>query len=787
MYSKKIIFIFLFFYSSLFAQNFKVSYDPDYAPLSYSIDAKAYGLLIDIWKLWAKESNNSVTFVKAKDWDDALNLAKNGSVDFFLGTTPYEKWMKVDKAYYQTCTAIFILKTNKIGIEKIGIVGDDYREVLKEKLKNVNIISFVDYKSLLDALITKKVDAIYDDSIAISYYAIENKYKHLIKEDNSFSDISKIYAISNSEKKVKYFTKYFNKISFSELKEIEKNWILDDSYKFFKIGSFKNIELSYVFDPDWKPFEYKDDMTNSHMGIISDILSLVSSDTGIKFKPITTDSWSDSTLKMKNDEADMFSAVPYTKERGSYLNFTKNSIYSYPAVLVSDKDKEYIIDEDLVDAKIGVVKHNSLGEFVKNRYKNSKFVEFKNVNDGFEALEDKEIDFFAINGVTATYYINVIGFEGAKINYRIDYMFHLKIALQKSIDKNILDAIDNSLSKLSKKDLNDIYHKWSSIKIKKEINFKIIFIILAIGFFVIMLFFYANKKLKLLIKMKTIELHELNETLEEKVKLRTKELLEIYKKVEDNIEYASIIQNSVLPTDEEFSECFYDFFTIWKPKDVVGGDIYLFHKISEEKYLLLMVDCTGHGVSGAFVTMLVKAIKEQLVIELKEKSFSTSDILNYFNRSLKNLLKQENINLNLGIDAGVIMIDKSKDLLVYSGANINLYYKNENNMNYLKADRESIGYKQSKDDYNYKEYRLSLSENKFFYISTDGFIDQNGGEKGFPLGRRNFINLLKQISILPIAKQEKQLLKELNIYKKDEEQNDDIALIGFSFSYNNLN
>jgi ABC-type amino acid transport substrate-binding protein len=97
VYIKLFLLISLFFISPLGAKNIKVSYDPDYAPFSFEIKGKPYGLLIDIWKLFGDKNNHTIEFIKAKDWDDAILLAKNKKVDFFLGTTPYEKWMYSSK------------------------------------------------------------------------------------------------------------------------------------------------------------------------------------------------------------------------------------------------------------------------------------------------------------------------------------------------------------------------------------------------------------------------------------------------------------------------------------------------------------------------------------------------------------------------------------------------------------------------------------------------------------------------------------------------------------------
>ena len=775
----KVLFVLFISTILLYGKTFSVSYDPDYAPFSYTVKDKPYGLFIDIWKLWAKKNNHQLKFIKAKQWDDAINLAKTKKVDFFIGTEPYEDWMQASRSYYKTKTSLYLLKSFHDKATVIGIIGDDYKQSIENKIPNSKIISFDDYKQLLQALINNKVNAIYDDTLAISYYSIKNGYSHLIKQALDISEISDIDAISASTKNIKIFNDGLKNVSIEELRKIESDWISDKEIRFYTNKNLlKKKEFNYVFDPDWKPFEYKDKMSHMHMGIIADILSLIATKSGLKFNPVKTDTWLESTKLLQDGKVEMVSAVPWTPQRDKYLNFTKKSIYSYPAVLVSTK--EYIFNEDFNKKTIGIVRGNSLGKWIQNRYPDSHFVFFKDVKSGFEALEKKKIDFFGINGVSANYYINVVGFSNTKIYTILDYMFHLKIALLKSVDPQVLTLIDDALSNISKKELSDIYHKWTSIQVNREINWELISTIIAIALVVVLIFIFINKKLNKLVKERTAQLKELNENLELKVQERTKELANINKKMHENIKYASLIQNSILPNDNELKNFFEDYFILWEPKDIVGGDIYFFKQIDEHEAFILLIDCTGHGVSGAFVTMLVKAIEEQVIFMLEKDELSPSNILKYFNKSFKKLLSQENTNANVGFDTGVIHINKQTNILTFSGANIPLYYTYNSKLHRIKANRQSIGYTKSKSNYKYEQEQITIEKGMVFYISTDGYIDQNGGKRSFPFGRKRFNNLLLELSNNSLSKQKDILLKTLSSYQNQEERNDDITFIGFS-------
>ncbi|XOB63234.1 transporter substrate-binding domain-containing protein [Campylobacterota bacterium DY0563] len=284
---------------------------------------------------------------------------------------------------------------------------------------------------------------------------------------------------------------------------------------------------------------------------------------------------------------------------------------------------------------------------------------------------------------------------------------------------------------------------------------------------------------------------DLSKNLELKVEERTidlenakKEIELIHQQTQDSIEYASLIQHALIPENTSFKNFFSDYFAIWQPKDIVGGDIYLFEELrDEDECILMVIDCTGHGVPGAFVTMLVKAIERQIVSNIKntDEIVSPAKILSIFNKSMKHLLKQEDETSisNAGFDGGILYYNKKNNIIKYAGAETPLFYEEDGKINVLRGDRQSIGYKKSDKNYQFTEHTIELTKGMQFYISTDGYIDQNGGQKGFPFGKRRFKKLLEENYKLPFADQQEILLYEMMEYQGNFERNDDMALIGF--------
>ncbi|PCJ32753.1 MAG: hypothetical protein COA90_02160 [Gammaproteobacteria bacterium] len=261
-------------------------------------------------------------------------------------------------------------------------------------------------------------------------------------------------------------------------------------------------------------------------------------------------------------------------------------------------------------------------------------------------------------------------------------------------------------------------------------------------------------------------------------------LKEIHKHTRDSIEYASLIQGALIPESRQFQECFDGHFSIWHPKDIVGGDIYFFEEFkNKEDYLLMMIDCTGHGVPGAFVTMLVKAIERQIVGRIRNtgEDISPAKILSIFNSSMKHILKQDDDSSisNAGFDGAILYYNKVEKTIKFAGAETPLLYMDEDVLHTIKGSRHSIGYKKSDANYQFKEHIINVKPGMQFYLTTDGYIDQNGGEKGFGFGKTRFKELIIKNYQESMADQQELLLLALADYQGEAERNDDITVIGF--------
>ncbi|OFX18363.1 MAG: hypothetical protein A2033_14030 [Bacteroidetes bacterium GWA2_31_9] len=249
--------------------------------------------------------------------------------------------------------------------------------------------------------------------------------------------------------------------------------------------------------------------------------------------------------------------------------------------------------------------------------------------------------------------------------------------------------------------------------------------------------------------------------------------------ITDSINYASNIQGAILRPITYINQLLTDSFILFKPKDVVGGDYY-WYKQFDYKCIIVVADCTGHGVPGAFMTLIGNAGLNQIIA--LEGIENPALILQELNVYVKNTLRQNTDNLKAddGMDAGICVVDLPNRKLTYSGAKISLFHYKDNDITEYKGDKCSLGYRRSDDDFEFTNMEITIGENEAFYMTSDGFIDISYGDKKFPLGKKKFKNMLLENIDKPMKIQGEILADFLNNpNKKEVEQRDDINVFGF--------
>ncbi|MBL4624309.1 MAG: tetratricopeptide repeat protein [Flavobacteriales bacterium] len=269
-----------------------------------------------------------------------------------------------------------------------------------------------------------------------------------------------------------------------------------------------------------------------------------------------------------------------------------------------------------------------------------------------------------------------------------------------------------------------------------------------------------------------------NNILEERNELISRQRDEIIvqkRELTDSIDYAKTIQDSILPSKEIISKSLPNHFVLFQPKNVVSGDFYWFAEVKNTT-IIAAIDCTGHGVPGALVSMVGANLLNQIVIE--RGIVNPGEILFQLNNEIRNVFQKEgNISSsNDGMDMALCAISGNK--LKYAGAKNPLFHVNDGLLSVTKGTPDAIGGHTAKDS-TYKCHELILGADDMCYIFSDGFQDQFGGKKGKKFMVKNFKSLLSEIFTEPLHKQQEILTKKINEWKSGYEQIDDICVIGF--------
>ena len=294
------------------------------------------------------------------------------------------------------------------------------------------------------------------------------------------------------------------------------------------------------------------------------------------------------------------------------------------------------------------------------------------------------------------------------------------------------------------------------------------------------------------IRVRTSQLEKENLLLEDKVNKRTNELKEsntkladthgklsaAFNDIKDSITYAKKIQDAILPLDTEIKKALPESFVLFKPRDVVSGDFYWFYK-KDDKIFIAAVDCTGHGVPGAFMSMIGNSLLNEIVG--KEEIPDAATVLKKLHNGTRKSLKQDRDSYESkdGMDLALAIIDRTTNTLQYSGAKRPLFYYNGGKFEETKGDKQSIGGLEMEDVFNFTNYNFELKQGDTFYLFTDGIVDQFGGIKDSKFSTKRLKATLQELQSFNLYEQGKKLGSIIEEWKLNTEQTDDILVIGF--------
>jgi serine phosphatase RsbU (regulator of sigma subunit) len=247
------------------------------------------------------------------------------------------------------------------------------------------------------------------------------------------------------------------------------------------------------------------------------------------------------------------------------------------------------------------------------------------------------------------------------------------------------------------------------------------------------------------------------------------------KHITDSIEYALRIQTALLPSLELFSDKI-DHFVLYKPRDIVSGDFYWVAEIQESRHIIIAADCTGHGVPGAFMSMLGVSFLNEII--LNKRIWQPDQVLNSLREDVIRSLKQmeETSNVRDGMDMCVCLLDQENKTLQFAGANNPLWIISSGELSEIKGDKMPVAIHESMRPYT--NHWIDLKTGDTFYIFSDGFADQFGGPNQKKFLSKNFKKTLGELQKKSMLEQGADLDSIFEEWRKDVEQIDDVTVIG---------
>jgi len=504
-------------------KTLKVHNETFWPPYNYNEYGLPKGYSIDYMNLLANKLGLDIQFVSNYKWDEFLSMMKNDELDIMLNivnTEDRRKYINFTRPYAESLPSIYALQTRNdikslddLDGKTVSIPKSFYTEsVLKKHYPNIKLKLVNNILESLQDVAFERADATITD-FAVANYLIKKHGIINLKaitdiEDKRFTSILNIGVRKNLPILQNILQKGMLDIKDEELFKLREKWFGQKQNKTKKDLQFTDIEKNFLqkqkeikicIDPNWAPFEYL--KNNKYSGISSDYMNYFSKLLNTPFVLVSTHSWYESLLYIKNKKCDVLPAAAITIDRLNYINFTKPYLFS-PFVLATKKNKRNTNNFTYnLDKTFGMVTGYSVIENFKRKYPSIKIKEFDSISQGLKALQNDEIFGFIDIHSTINSAVDDVGISSIVVSHIFDEKIELSIGIRN--DKPILLSIfQKLLTTLSEEDKELIYKKWVTIEYEHETDYSLVWkVFLPL---IIIIFYLWNLKLKKEIKHRAI-------------------------------------------------------------------------------------------------------------------------------------------------------------------------------------------------------------------------------------------------------------------------------------------
>lgn len=758
----------------------------EWAPIVFTAkNGEAGGLAGGYLKLLSESTGLKFEIV-SDAWDPLLNGLRERTIDLLPATYFTEEraaYGLYSEPYFLMKEFIYVQSNNTtikslddLAQGRIAVVkGFGTIPKLKEYLPNATIVETADQLASINAVLNGEVDALVEAQMAVQQVVNTNGIVGLKGISQNVFPSSPIHLFSRMDAPLlqSILQKGLDTISEKTRRAEQRKWLdLDEGTKKKVqltldeeqwLSNHPNIRVGDDFA--WPPFSFRDDQGNMS-GISSGYLETLSERLSVDMTPVWGLSWTEVLDKIKTGDLDIIPAIANTPERAEFLNFTKPYI-SFPVVIATRKDGAFVDSlSDLNGVRVGVVGGYITETLLSTDHPEIKLVPFKNLKEGLSSLQDKDVAAFVDNLGSITHLFDQHKLIELKIAAPTDYRFELSIGVRKDWPE-LVAILDKALATIDDKERAAIKNAWMAIQVQFGLDITTILkwaVPITLGGLSIIIFVVVwNRRLG-------------KEIAERKLAQRERD--DAFEVITGSIQYASRIQRSMLPDESLFTSIFDDHFILWQPRDVVGGDIYWASHWGKGT-ILILGDCTGHGVPGAFMTLITTGAMERALVETEEGN--VSEFLQRVHQMVQVTLSQhgQSSESDDGMELGVCYFAPNGKTMHFAGARFDLFMIENGEMTVVKPTKSGIGYCGIPFDQEYAEHRINITSGQAVYMTSDGLIDQVGGERRRSYGKKRFKELLLSVQDKPMREQKDIIYHALTDFQGDQNRRDDVAVIGF--------
>ncbi|MCP5371423.1 MAG: transporter substrate-binding domain-containing protein [Hyphomicrobiales bacterium] len=523
--------------------------------------------------------------------------------------------------------------------------------------------------------------------------------------------------------------------------------------------------------PAWPPFEYRSD-DGAFLGIGADYLDLVGSRLGLPLKPETERTWPQVVAAIKKQEVDLLPFAAVEPALAPFVNFTK-PFSSLPLVVFNRDDTPFLgAIEDLAGRTIAVVEDHVAENLMRRDFPQWPLVHMPTVEDALRAVSAGQIDAFVGYLASGSHVIGALNITNVKVAAPTPYSVPIAMAVRKDWPR-MVPILQKALDSITPEMARRVSRKWVSIRFDHGLDMarvlRVAVPVLAGLLLLVFVVVFWNRRLG----------HEIakRRQAQEQLSLAHARLTDAHGQISDSIEYASRIQRSVLPSDRTLAEYLNEHFVLWEPRDVVGGDIYWCRRW-HGGLLVILGDCTGHGVPGAFMTLISDGALDQAMAEAPAGDLG--ELVRLMHQGVQMTLNQHQAGKTSGdgLELGACFLDGA-GALHFVGARFDLYEATGGTVRQIRGAKRGLGYRGIPLHQTYPTVSVALRPGQTFYMTSDGLIDQVGGERLRSFGKRRFMRLLREIHVRSLDAQREAIHLALTQFQGEERRRDDVSVIGF--------